>query len=118
MLIREARITDAAGIARVHVDTWRSAYRGIISDEFLDHLSTETAEARTRARFTDPWPGTITLVAESDEGEVVGFAIAGPEREYCRATEGELYVMYVDKDHQGQGIGSALMKTAAEFQVV
>jgi hypothetical protein len=30
--IREATVADADGIARVHVDTWRSAYCGLIPD--------------------------------------------------------------------------------------
>jgi hypothetical protein len=46
--IREARISDAPGIARVRVDTWRTAYRGIVSDEHLNGLSCERAEASSR----------------------------------------------------------------------
>ena len=29
--IREARIEDAPGIAKVHVDSWRTTYAGIVS---------------------------------------------------------------------------------------
>ncbi|MGH2619032.1 MAG: hypothetical protein ACRDHG_00480 [Anaerolineales bacterium] len=32
MRIREALPTDSPAIAKVHVDSWRSTYRGIISD--------------------------------------------------------------------------------------
>ncbi len=39
VVIREAGIGDCGGIARVIVDTWRAAYRGIIAREFLDRLS-------------------------------------------------------------------------------
>jgi hypothetical protein len=28
LIIREAELKDAAGIAKVHVETWQSAYRG------------------------------------------------------------------------------------------
>ncbi|MCX6344936.1 MAG: hypothetical protein NT018_07660 [Armatimonadetes bacterium] len=41
MQIRKATIEDAAGIAKVGVDTWRNAYCGIISDEYLDGLNYE-----------------------------------------------------------------------------
>lgn len=30
--IRQARLSDAIGVAKVNVDTWKSAYRGLISD--------------------------------------------------------------------------------------
>lgn len=39
MQIRKATINDAEGIAKVHVDSWRTTYKGIIPDEFLYNLS-------------------------------------------------------------------------------
>ncbi len=33
--IRTATAADAAGIARVHVETWRDAYAGLIPNEVL-----------------------------------------------------------------------------------
>jgi hypothetical protein len=37
--IRRARPTDAASIGAVHVEAWRSAYPGILPDDFLARLS-------------------------------------------------------------------------------
>ncbi|MFN2594225.1 MAG: GNAT family N-acetyltransferase [Actinomycetota bacterium] len=34
MKIRKADVADAAGIARVHIDSWVAAYRGMVDDEF------------------------------------------------------------------------------------
>jgi hypothetical protein len=42
--IRKATADDAKGIARVHVDAWKSTYRGLVSDEYLDSLSYESRE--------------------------------------------------------------------------
>ena len=39
--IREAKATDAAGIARVTIDTWRTTYVGIVNQDFLNSLSYE-----------------------------------------------------------------------------
>ena len=39
MLIREASPTDAAAIARVHVDSWRTTYAGIVPADYLANLS-------------------------------------------------------------------------------
>ncbi len=48
MRIREATPDDIPGIARVHVDTWRTAYLGIVPAEHLAGLSYERSEARWR----------------------------------------------------------------------
>ncbi len=34
--VRRAEPADALGMARVHVDTWRETYRGLMSDSELD----------------------------------------------------------------------------------
>jgi hypothetical protein len=39
--IREATLADAEGVARVHVDTWRSAYKEMVPDSYLDGLNYE-----------------------------------------------------------------------------
>lgn len=39
MQIRQAQAKDAAGIAKVHVDSWRTTYTNILPAEFLKNLS-------------------------------------------------------------------------------
>ena len=39
--IRPARLDDAAGIARLDVETWRAAYAGILATPYLVGLSAE-----------------------------------------------------------------------------
>jgi len=34
-LIRPATLTDAAAVARVHVESWKVAYRGIMPDDVI-----------------------------------------------------------------------------------
>jgi hypothetical protein len=53
MVIREAELSDAAAIARVHVDTWRSTYRGVIANDYLERLSYERAELARETRLAD-----------------------------------------------------------------
>lgn len=110
--IREAQITDAPAIARVHVDTWRSTYRGIVPDEVLDGLSYESRADMWRGAASEE-EDRFVLVAEA-ESEVVGFAAAGPSRAEDLQFEGELYAIYVLEGHQGQGIGRGLMRAAGE----
>jgi len=39
--IRRATPSDLAGMARVHVETWKTSYRGIVPDAHLDALTYE-----------------------------------------------------------------------------
>ncbi|WP_269669522.1 hypothetical protein [Paenibacillus sp. GSMTC-2017] len=41
MNIRPAIVEDMEGIAKVHLESWRTTYAGIISDQFLASLTLE-----------------------------------------------------------------------------
>ena len=47
--IRQARASDADGMARVHVQSWRSTYPGLIPAQFLVNLSEPAAAQRWNA---------------------------------------------------------------------
>jgi hypothetical protein len=82
--IREAKFEDSAGIGRVHVDSWRETYKGIIPDSVLDGLSYEqrTESMKNQINRLDPKnPAFCIWVAESSEKEIVGFAVGGPARQ-------------------------------------
>ena len=109
--MRAAGVADAAAIARVHVATWRTAYRGLLPDDFLDSLSEPGYEAR--------WAGTIgnpaVRVYVAEEGEaVVGFASGGRERAGERGFSGELYALYVLEEAQRHGHGRQLVRAVVE----
>ncbi|MGF9979692.1 GNAT family N-acetyltransferase [Viridibacillus arvi] len=105
--IRKADLTDSKGIAKVHVDSWRTTYANIIPDEYLNNLTYESWE--------QAWINTIpnggVYVAEDNDGEIVGFSSGGKERSgKYNGFDGELYAIYILKECQGQGIGKSLVK--------
>jgi GNAT superfamily N-acetyltransferase len=108
--IRDATPADALAVARVHVHSWQVAYRGLIEDEFLDALRPEERAARYEfgAVAAD---APQTIVAEED-GELWGFATAGPSRDADTAGLGELYALYVDPPRWGTGTGRLLLAEA------
>jgi ribosomal protein S18 acetylase RimI-like enzyme len=105
--VRPATVTDAPAIGRLTVRAWQAAYRGHMPDAYLDGL-----RAEDRAGY---WDGVlrredlrgVVLVAERD-GEVVGFAAAGPSPDPEGA--GELFAINLDPDHWGTGAGRALLE--------
>ena len=112
MRVRVASVEDAPGIARVHVDTWRTAYRGILPADFLNALSYEARTQRWCENLAQAGPQQFTLVAEDDDA-VVGFAGGGPERDGMPGYDGEIYAVYVLAQHQRRGIGRQLMGVSA-----
>ncbi len=115
MHIRLAQPSDAGGIARVHVDSWRSTYRGMMPDSYLAGLSYEQRENYWRSLLMhSPETPQSIYVAEDDAGTIVGFACGGIEREHDPVYRGELYAIYLLADHQKQGIGRELTQAVAQ----
>jgi ribosomal protein S18 acetylase RimI-like enzyme len=108
MIIRKANIGDAKGIAKVHVDCWRSTYKNIVPDEFLDKLSYEQrTELWTKNLTRD---GNHVFVAENSDGKIIGFADGGKRETNKVEGSGDLTSIYVLENFQGQGIGKKLIK--------
>ena len=107
--IRAAIPEDAASMARVHVDSWRSTYAGIVPAEYLSSLSYRNREAAWKQLLTTDRPGTSYFVAETEGDGIVGFANAGPEREGDRIYRGELYAIYILEEYQHMGLGRRLV---------
>lgn len=116
MSIRPATRQDIPDIARVHVDTWRTTYAGILPNRFLAELSYESREDGWKWVFdySGSHDGNQTFVAEDSSGAIVGFANGGPERTGDPEFKGELNAIYIGKAVQGLGIGRALTKAVVE----
>lgn len=114
MAIRDAILQDAAGIARVRVQTWRSAYRGIVSQATLDDLTVDEDTLRWEQRLADPPKGGWFAFVDTDEtGLVTGFCCGGRARGDIEPDSGEVYALYVLPERQRSGVGRALLEAAA-----
>lgn len=102
-MIRRAVPDDAARIAMVQIETWQFAYRGLLTDDFLDSLR---LEPRTRWWDRFLYGRSTVHVSEADE-EVVGFCSVGPSDD---AGWGEVFAIYVHPDRWGQGHGRRLIE--------
>ncbi|RUQ28300.1 GNAT family N-acetyltransferase [Peribacillus cavernae] len=106
--MRIASAADIQGIAHVHVDSWKSTYKGIISNEYLASLDTEK-RAESWEKILNNGK-SITYVAESETGEIVGFASGGQEQTGDPIYMGEVYAIYILESHQRKGLGKKLIK--------
>ncbi|UPL10045.1 GNAT family N-acetyltransferase [Microbacterium sufflavum] len=116
-VIRDARADDADAVARVHVRSWQTAYRGLIDQEVLDGLSVSERAEGWRRIFADPLPTSLgTLVAVRD-GAVIAWASFGSGRDPDGLDDAELYGIYADPDTWSTGAGHALLE-AAEARMI
>ena len=113
LIIRPAREEDAPALARVHVDTWRTTYNGIVPDEHLASLSYAKREKIWKEWLARPAEEVTNYAAVTPAGEVVGFAVCGLLRDDIPGFDGELYGLYILKAFQGIGIGRRLVQQAA-----
>ena len=112
--IREATSDDAAAIARVHLDTSRATYKGLLPDEVLAETTYEWRLAVWSRALGDEGGTEFVYVATDDaDGRVFGFASGGPEREGDAVYDGELYAIYVLGAHQRCGVGRRLVRAVA-----
>ncbi|SER40124.1 GNAT family N-acetyltransferase [Salipaludibacillus aurantiacus] len=111
MQIRKASVDDAKGIARVNVDCWKSAYKHVLPSHIINKLTYSDREERWKKNLPDSTSGgTMTFVAEDQNGEIIGFALGGTMRDPRLRIKytGELYALYVSPEFQGRGIGRKL----------
>ena len=111
--IRPANPADAGPMSKVHVDTWRTSYAGIVPAEHLAGLSYRDRESRWEQILTADRPTESNFVAETVAGDVVGFAGGGPEREGNPTYRGELYGIYLLEAYQRKGLGRRLVSAVA-----
>jgi ribosomal protein S18 acetylase RimI-like enzyme len=114
MRVREATRGDASAIARLHLDNWRIAYRGIVPDDLLDAITLESRQQHWDGVLATPGGAEFVYVAAETDGCLLGIASGGPEVGCDPDYHGELYVLHVRPGAQGRGIGRALMHAVAE----
>lgn len=109
--VMKADTSHVTGIAQVCAAGWRSTYANIHSQVYIE----EVIEAyynvdRILSEVTHSdanWTGYYVAV---DNGKVVGAAGGG----MLDRTTGELFVLYLDPNRRGQGIGSQLLEAVTQ----
>ncbi|HEY7294275.1 MAG TPA: GNAT family N-acetyltransferase [Dehalococcoidia bacterium] len=109
--MREAQCTDAAGIARVHVESWRTTYRGTVPSAYLDVLSAEQRRPSWERQLCSAEGRTSVFIAvDATTDEIAGFASGGPEQSGTIAEyPWELYAIYLLAGRQRRGAGRLLV---------
>jgi ribosomal protein S18 acetylase RimI-like enzyme len=110
--VRRATLDDVAGIARVHVQSWQSAYQGQVPEGVID--------AQDEAKRAELWLqllGNSRYVAHVAvrNDTICGFCSLIRSRDPGTSElTGEIATIYVDPAHWRAGAGRALMDASME----
>lgn len=112
--IRDASPDDADAIARVHVQSWRETYAGVLAES---NFSQEVLQKRTAfwSWYLGLAPRPGRMVVAEVAGEVVGFANAGDargedaEHGHPPARPLHLFSIYLLSEMHGSGLGQRLL---------
>lgn len=107
--IRRAGPSDARAIGRVHVETWRATYAGVLPDKVLIDMSADVKASQWRRMLLRPPQGDTAIVVELPEAGVVGFASCGRAPTSLFGADGEIHTLYVLPDFQERGLGRRLL---------
>ncbi|MBI4908624.1 MAG: alpha/beta fold hydrolase [Acidobacteria bacterium] len=114
MRIRRASAGDLSAIPYVHVESWKSTYRGLLPDPLIDDLDEMGRVVQWQQWINQPDEGLFIYVAEAAEGShppIEGFAACGRSQSvpFC---DGEVYAIYLLQSAQRKGLGRKLMAAA------
>lgn len=113
--IRLATPEDAQGLARVHVRSWQSSYRGLIAQDFLDSIDSVERLAGWKRTLAHPEMSGVYVAVAPGSGELVGFCAGGKARDSASDCPGEVYAIYLLDEVKGQGVGRALFQACLQW---
>jgi len=111
MQLSPARISDVPVLARIHADSWRAAYRGLIPDSYLERFTYQRREESFRQSLAANAEETY-LIQQNDQ--VVGLLTLGAARDsdvdiHCT---GEIWGIYLSPSTWRKGIGKQVVQAA------
>ena len=109
MKIEKAQTEDAKSIVEINIKEWKNTYKGIFPDKFLENLSEKEEESgeKCKNKINEYIVGKIN-------NQIVGFLRFGKNKKGYNDNYAEIYALYIDKEYQRKGIGTALINFAFE----
>lgn len=129
MIIRAATEADAPAMGQLMVETWLAAHKGQIPEgQWQARQKNWTPEVSANG-----WAETLRDMAAGEDADsciylavatadpqlqtsevpqLIGIVMGGPAKAGPWSEAGEIYMLYVRADKQGQGVGRKLLQTA------
>lgn len=112
-IIRKAVYDDAAAIADIHVNSWKSTYTDLLDEKDISNITYENRKALWETILRIQKKEQCTFVILNEE-RIVGFVSGGPERTKRFNYDSEIYTIYLLDEFQRMGLGARLLKVFSE----
>ncbi|KEF36933.1 MULTISPECIES: GNAT family N-acetyltransferase [Bacillaceae] len=109
MEIRKATIDDIKDISRIHALSWKSAYKGIIPQTYLDELKEDFWVSAFETWLNDK---VLTAQVMMENGSIIGCVAYGKARDKSLFSWGEIVSIYLLPEYFGKGYGNKLLESA------
>ncbi len=110
MEIRKAAPEDAFEFASCHIASWRSAYQGIVPDEYLNRLTAEKWAERFQKNLKEQ--KEYSYLCAVHENQIAGILILGKSRDEDKPLAGEICAIYLKEEFWSKGLGGEMMAYA------
>jgi ribosomal protein S18 acetylase RimI-like enzyme len=112
--IEFASLNDCDAIAELHARSWKEAYRGMLSDHYLDYKVDDDRLQTWRSRFAKPkYNQKVICVRKSQR--IVAFACAF----FCDDDEHGTFIdnLHVAAECRNQGLGAVLVRRVINMSI-
>ena len=109
LIIKRATVEDAETISKIHALSWKSAYRGIVPQAYLDGIKEDLWVPAFRKWFAE---GVFRADILYCNEEAVGCVTYGRGRNGRFRGWGEIVALYILPDYCGLGLGKYLLSHA------
>ena len=107
--VRYAEREELMDVAIFLDKCWRTEYRQIIVDDYLDAMSVDARYERLLSRYDE---GMSDFFVMFDDGCMVGAAVFGKSFTDGYESDGEISAIYLHRDYIGKGYGHRLFTEA------
>lgn len=102
--VRRADINDAGILGKIHSDSWKAAYKGIVPDSILDSINAEKRQEYFEKALSEGWEEDFLVFAED---KAAGLMTIGKCRDEEKDdTYGEIWGIYLLPEYWNKGIGT------------
>ena len=109
MNIKTATLYDVKEISYIHASSWKTAYKGIVPQEYLDNLKYDYWVSAFEKWISD---NTIISKLAYVGNDAIGCIAYGKSRDVDLPDWGEIVSLYVLPESWGKGVGKALLESA------
>ena len=112
LTLRDATLADLALIDGIHVRSRQAAYRGLVSDHYLDVAMPAASIEDWRRKLPQMLAGRGRVLVAETPGEAIGFVCA-----FAPDDRGSVYInnLHALPGRKGLGVGTALLDAIASW---